>query len=139
MTEHLPTIRLGVDAAMATLIWLVQLVIYPAFRFIEADRFIAWHHKYTQAIAYVVLPLMIAQAACIGWLCLIRASVGNVTSAGAVLAAWIVTFTLSVPCHHKLQQQGKDPQIINRLVRTNWLRTIAWNIVLLAGALSLRP
>ncbi len=133
MTEHLPAIRLGVDAGMATLIWLVQLVIYPAFRFIDAERFIAWHHRYTRAISFIVLPLMITQAACIGLQCLTDPRIGNLVSAGAVLVAWIVTFTLSVPCHHKLQEQGNDPQIINRLIHTNWLRTIAWSVALLAG------
>jgi hypothetical protein len=50
-----------------------------------------------------------------------------------MLGAWIVTFTLSAPCHRRLQQEGKNPEIIDRLIHTNWLRTACWLTVFSAG------
>ena len=46
---------------------------------------------------------------------------------GAALVAliWGVTFLISVPCHAALSA-GFDAAAHDRLVSTNWIRTIAW-------------
>ena len=133
MNEYLPVIRSAVDAGMVVLILLVQLIIYPSFRAIGNDVFSSWHHRYVTAIGFIVVPLMLVQAGCIAIQLLDIAAWGNILSAAAMLGAWIVTFTLSAPYHRKLQQEGKDPDIINRLIHTNWLRTTCWLIVFAAG------
>ena len=133
MNEYLPAIRTAVDAGMAVLILLVQLIIYPSFHAIADDLFAVWHRRYVTAIAYIVIPLMLVQAGCIVVQLLEVADWGNMLSAAAALGAWIVTFTLSAPYHRKLKQEGKDPEIINRLIHTNWLRAACWIIVFAAG------
>jgi hypothetical protein len=55
-----------------------------------------------------------------------------------MLIAWIVTFLYSVPCHTLLQQHGYDPFVAQRLIQTNWFRTIAWTAVLLFALLAYR-
>ena len=48
--------------------------------------------------------------------------------AGLVLAGvHLSTITLQVPAHGRLEH-GWDPVVANRLVRTNWIRTIGWTI-----------
>jgi hypothetical protein len=42
-----------------------------------------------------------------------------------VIILWLVTFIFSVPLHNKLLQ-GKDHLHIQKLVRTNWIRTLLW-------------
>jgi hypothetical protein len=42
-----------------------------------------------------------------------------------VLVIWIATMTTSVPMHARLGQ-GADEAALRRLVRTNWIRTLAW-------------
>lgn len=133
MNEYLPAVRTAVDAAMAVLILLVQLIIYPLFHAIADDLFAAWHRKYVARIGFIVIPLMLVQAGCIAIQLLESLDGGNILSAAAVLGAWVATFTLSVPCHRKLEIQGKDPETIERLIRTNWLRTACWLIVFAAG------
>ena len=133
MNEYLSVIRTAVDAAMVVLILLVQLIIYPSFRAIGDDVFSSWHRRYVAAIGFIVIPLMLAQAGCIALQLFAVADGVNMLSATAMLGAWIVTFTLSAPCHRKLQQEGKDPEIITRLIHTNWLRTACWIIVFAAG------
>ncbi len=44
-----------------------------------------------------------------------------------VLLIWISTFLLSVPNHAKLAK-GKDDTHINRLINTNWIRTVLWTV-----------
>lgn len=44
---------------------------------------------------------------------------------GLVLLIWAATFFISVPFHNRLAQ-GFDYVAIDGLVRTNWLRTVAW-------------
>jgi hypothetical protein len=133
MTEYLPAIRTAVDAAMVALILLVQLIIYPSFHAISDDIFTSWHRRYVTVIGYIVIPLMLVQAGCIAVQLLDVADWPNVLSAIAVLGAWIVTFTVSAPGHQKLQHKGKDPEIITRLIHTNWLRTVCWITVFVTG------
>lgn len=127
----LETLGLSVDAALAMLIWLVQLIIYPAFAQIRAEHFCDWHHGYMHAISLIVIPLMLAQAALITYGLISAFSWIGATAAGCMLIAWGVTFTLSVPCHRSLQKAGNTPKLVARIVVTNWFRTIAWTAVLI--------
>jgi hypothetical protein len=133
MTDYLSVIRTAVDAGMAVLILLVQLIIYPSFYVVAEDNFSSWHRKYVSAIGFVVIPLMFIQAGCIALQLLAVVDWSTVLSAVAVFGAWVVTFTISAPCHQQLQRTGKNTKIINRLNHTNWLRTVCWIIAFAAG------
>lgn len=133
MNEWLPTVLVAVDAALAVLIWLVQLIIYPSFFYAEPAGFIEWHGKYAQRISCIVIPLMFAQAGGVIFKLIQHPGRWNLVAAIAVVTAWLATFTLSVPCHRRLQKTGKDEPTIARLVMTNWIRTAGWTIALAAG------
>lgn len=112
---------------LVVLIWLVQLIIYPAFSAIEPGRFIAWHAGYTRAITWVVGPLMLGQAGLLGFLLATRPSWLYALAACLVAAAWAATCFLAVPAHDRLREAGPDPAVIARLVAKNWIRTAAWS------------
>lgn len=133
MSEWLPSVLIAVDAAIAVLIWLVQLIIYPSFFYVEQAGFIEWHGKYAQRISYIVIPLMFAQAGGVIFELIQHPGCWDLVAAIAVVTAWLATFTLSVPCHRRLQKIGKDEPTIARLVMTNWIRTASWNVALAAG------
>ena len=121
---------------LVVLIWLVQLVIYPAFGAIAPEHFVGWHARYTRAVTWVVAPLMLAQVALVGRLLFARPSWWSALAAGLIAVAWTATFALAVPAHERLQADGLDRAVIDRLVATNWIRTAAWTLaflVLLAG------
>jgi hypothetical protein len=40
---------------------------------------------------------------------------------------WLSTAFVQVPCHNGLSQ-GFDAIVHRRLVRTNWIRTVAWSL-----------
>ena len=133
MAPMLDALRLAVDAGMFILIWLVQLLIYPSFRHLSADRFPGWHETHGRRIGVVVVPLMIVQLG----LALVQSvqapTVVHLAGLVLILVAWIGTFTLSVPCHRRLGRVGKDEDTIERLIFTNWLRTAAWTGVFVSS------
>jgi hypothetical protein len=131
----------AVSLALAAVVWLVQLVVYPAFRWIEPARFVSWHEGYTGAVTWVVAPLMLLQAAGVAarywflegpeplWL----------LEAACTLAAWAVTVFVSVPMHARLQTELSPESrlaAMRRLVRTNWPRTAAWSVCAVCSGLA---
>jgi len=100
----LMTLRLMVDTAALVLIWLVQLVIYPAFLHFRNEDFKRWHVAYTRRVTYVVMPIMLGQLALYGWLFLAGRSWDVVTNLVLVLVAWAITFFRAVPLHGALDR-----------------------------------
>jgi hypothetical protein len=115
---------------LVVLIWLVQIIIYPAFAEIAPDRFTSWHAGYTRAVTWIVAPLMLAQVALLAWLAVVRPSPRVLLAAAMVAVAWIATFALAVPAHDT-QASGLDRAVVARLVAGNWIRTIAWTLAFL--------
>jgi hypothetical protein len=116
---------------LVVLIWLVQIIIYPAFAEIEPDRFARWHAGYTRAVTCIVAPLMLAQVALLAWLAIVRPRPRVLLAAGLVAVAWVATFALAVPAHDQLQANGLDRAVVARLVTGNWVRTVAWTLAFL--------
>ena len=131
--KQLISIKPLVDTAMFMLIWLVQLIIYPAFGSIDTGRFKSWHQRYMRTMTVIVGPLIISQGLLAGVQCLTDLNLRHGIGIAALLLALGTTAALSVPCHNRLQQQGNRPALTARLVRTNWIRTAAWSVVWLTG------
>ena len=60
------TARIAIDFGLVVLIWLVQLIIYPSFRYMSAEQLAIWHPNYSNLITLFVGPLMLAQVGVIG-------------------------------------------------------------------------
>ena len=111
------------------LIWAVQVVQYPLFARIGREAFPDYHAAYLRRVTPVVGPLMVAEAAtALGLLaapppgtCPPMPWVG----AFLIVVIWISTAFLQVPCHRQLEA-GFDANALRLLVRTNWVRTLAW-------------
>jgi hypothetical protein len=123
----------AVSLALAAVLWLVQLVVYPAFEWIDPARFTAWHQGYTGAVTWVVAPLILLQTAgVVGrlWLLERAGPLWGVEAACTVLA-WAVTVFVSVPIHGRLQGDLSSAvrlAAMRQLLLTNWLRTAAWTV-----------
>lgn len=46
---------------------------------------------------------------------------------------WLCSFSLSIPCHRKIALGQGTADVLERLVRTNWPRTVLWTGVFLLG------
>jgi len=125
-----------INFGLLVLIWLVQVIIYPSFGYIDRDKFTAWHTRYVKTIGIIVSPLMVAQMLLTLLLTSRKPEPFSFLMLSGILVIWISTFSLSVPCHRKLMRLGKDTAIIRRLVLTNWVRTILWTAVFLTGLIS---
>ena len=124
MTEFVFLIHLTATAFMVGVIWLVQLVHYPAFKHIEEKNFKEFAFFHQQKITYIVAPAMVIEF--LSGLYLLPAT-GFVFTATMMMliAVWLVTFFYSVK-EHNLLLSGKDEESIDRLVKTNWIRTLLW-------------
>jgi len=131
---------------LAGLAWVVQLVVYPAFRVVGSTS--AWpalHAHHTRAMATVVTLPWAVQGLTLAALLLRRppgTTLPLLLLTGALAATTVVvTAVSSVPLHTRLAS-GYDDVLARRLVTTNWLRTGAWtagaacSLVLLARGTS---
>jgi len=116
---------------MTGLIWFVQVVHYPLLGSIGNAEFSAYEQRHMSLTTWVVAPPMLVEAA--GALLLFWFRPASVATwqvwAGVILLAiiWLSTALLQVPCHDTLSK-GFDAEVHHRLVTTNWVRTIAWNL-----------
>ena len=127
----LTTIQLVVTAYLVGLIWLIQLIHYPTFRWVTADRWADFHQAHTATMGLLAGGPMIIALLVGGWLSWQAGLTWNGESLrqhlvlACELLAWAVTFLISVPLHTKLAG-GPDPAAINLLILSNWARTAAW-------------
>lgn len=129
------TIAIALHAAvtwfLVGLIWIVQRVHYPSMHYVEPHRFVEFETMHCDRIGQVVAPTMILEGIAAASLIPFAPTTLSLVLAviGAVLAAilWWSTFFIQVPLHNHLQH-GKNTDTINRLIVTNWIRTIAWSV-----------
>jgi hypothetical protein len=116
---------------MVGLIWFVQVVHYPLFGGVGADRFVAYESQHTSLTTLVVGPPMLIEALT-GCLLLLRRPAGlPVPALGLGLALlvviWLSTMFLQIPRHGELSL-GFNAASHQFLVVSNWIRTVAWTV-----------
>lgn len=123
-------IQVATTWAMTGIIWFVQLVQYPSFARVPDASFPEFHAHHSSSISIIVAPLMIAEAissAAFLWAPLRVQTPAQIwLGIGLVAFIWASTFLLQVPAHSRLGS-GFDEGTWQMLVRSNWLRTIAWS------------
>jgi hypothetical protein len=115
---------------MVGLIWMVQVVHYSLYDRVGPDHFPQYeadHNRLITPIVGIPMLLEIATAAML----LVHSPSGFPkwaawTGMALVLAIWLSTAVLQVPCHNRLTQ-GFDQAVYERLVATNWIRTAFWS------------
>lgn len=123
-------VHAGATWYMTGLIWFVQVVHYPLLRNVGGSVFVTYEKRHTTLTTWAVGPPMLIEAAAAVLLFWIRPS-GIFTwqvwaGAGLLTIIWLSTALLQVPCHNLLSR-GFDVAVHDRLVTTNWIRTIGWS------------
>ena len=134
MNESLPHLLLLSNFAatlfMIGIIWFVQVVHYPLFAKTGSADFRSYEQRHTLLTTWVVAPPMLVEgitALLLFWFRPTGVSTWQLSIGLALLAViWLSTALLQVPCHNLLSQ-GFDPVVHQRLVTTNWMRTVAWS------------
>ncbi len=115
---------------MVGLIWTIQVVHYPLFRRVDENGFAAYETEHALRMARLLaVPAVIevVTGALLVWSRPPDVGLLPVLVSGSLLAAvWIITALVQVPEHQRLQS-GKNTVFIDRLVRTNWIRTVLWS------------
>jgi len=114
---------------MTGVIWMCQIAHYPLFREV-GDGLPAYQRRNRVRTTYVVGPAMLVELVAAVVVVVARPEPIPVWAAwlglGLVVVCWAVTVLLSVPAHERLSVRY-DAAALERLVRTNWIRTAAWS------------
>ncbi len=132
---ELDELRTLLDFGMVVVLWLVQLVIYPSFQRCEMTQLVEWHRSYTNRVSWVIIPLMFTQLPLVAWSTWEAPNPLNLAALGALLLCWVLTFAVSVPLHRRIDAGDTNAQTVERLIRTNWPRTVLWTLIFVAGLL----
>lgn len=124
-TDLLWPIQLALSAMMTGIIWQIQLLTYPQFLKIPHSAFPDYHQAHTWRMAWLVMPVMVAELALAFSSVWIDANAFTVSALALVLIAWGSTGCIQVPLHNRLSN-GYDEKTICSVIRTNWIRTLAW-------------
>jgi hypothetical protein len=121
--------NLFVTLYLTGLIWTIQVVHYPLFANVGAANWLDYHARHNGAITLIVALPMLLELGLSVLLIVWRPQPFPIALAyvGAALAGvvWLATAGLSVPIHNELAR-GLDIAAVDRLVITNWVRTLAW-------------
>ena len=125
-------LHLIATTVMVGVIWVIQLVHYPSFHFIELKQYTTFQRFHMSRISYVVIPAMVTE---LFTLILILISVDHIdtlVAASAILLIfiWLMTALFFSGVHQKLTL-GYDQTIVDKLVKLNWGRTLLWTLRLL--------
>lgn len=126
--------------AVAGVMWVVQLAVYPQFVRVPMEAFGEYHRAHCRALAWVAGPLLTVEAvvAIVGLL--FRRDFPTFVAAACLGIGWFVTFACHVPVHHRLsERRSPERALVRTLVNWHWVRTIAWSarcVVVLAAAAS---
>jgi len=112
---------------MVGVIWVIQLLHYPSFHFINDQKYIEFQHFHMQRISFIVIPAMLIELASALSLAYFFRSSLTIILLALLLGIWGITFIFFTNIHQKLTN-GYDHIVVNRLVQINWFRTALWSL-----------
>jgi hypothetical protein len=113
---------------MTGLIWLVQLIHYPSYKFIDTNKFVDYQKFHTTTITFIVGPIMIIEVFT-GMAIMFDQKINLISSInfGGLIFIWLATAFFSVPLHGKISD-GYNQNAVRSLILTNWIRTVLWTV-----------
>ena len=131
---YLFMIHLVSTSFMVGVIWIVQLVHYPTFLFIDEQKSNDFQKFHMSRISYIVMPAMTTELFS-GIYIYIYSNMAIdsnlfLLALTILIINWIITALVFVKMHNKLLINYKI-EIISLLVKWNWLRTLLWSVRLI--------
>jgi hypothetical protein len=110
--------------------WFLQVVHFPILARLDTPDFSIYATMHRRRNTLLMAPAMVVELATAAWL-------GVATPAAfshrdmfhaflLVVMIWLITFFRHVPLHRKLLG-GYDAQVLQTLIRWNWIRTCCWS------------
>ena len=112
---------------MVGVIWFVQLVHYPLMEHTAGTQATSYAREHQRRTGFVVILPMLLELLTGVWLTLGLWQQSGVAwlNLGLLAVVWASTVFFQVPAHRQLAESF-DARVHARLVRSNWLRTVAW-------------
>ena len=125
-------IHLIATSVMVGVIWIIQLVHYPSFHFIELKQYTTFQRFHMSRISYVVIPAMLTELFTLILIVISMDQIDTLVLASAILLIfiWLITAVFFSGVHQKLTL-GYDQTVVDKLVKLNWGRTLMWTLRLL--------
>ena len=125
-------IHLIATSVMVGVIWVIQLVHYPSFHFIELKQYTTFQRFHMSRISYVVIPAMLTELFTLILIIISMDQIDTLVLASAILLIfiWLITAVFFSGVHQKLTL-GYDQTVVDKLVKLNWGRTLLWTLRLL--------
>jgi len=112
---------------MTGLIWFVQVVHYPLFSRVGAAGFAAYEQMNTRRTGWVVGGPMLLELGLTCWIVWLRGDWLAWSGLGLLAVIWLSTAVWLIPLHFLLET-GYDASVQRILLRSNWIRTVAWSL-----------
>ena len=123
----LELVHLITTAMMVSIIWLVQILHYPTFLYIDIDRYTEFQNFHMKNISFLIIPLMLLEFLT-GFLLLFFVDEIDFyfsISFGLLVLLWLIT-ALFFSKYHSALSNKYERGIILKLIRLNWVRTFFW-------------
>ncbi len=124
--------HLAFTSIMTGVIWVIQIVHYPSFHFIEKELYTAFQKFHMKKISIIVIPIMLAELITAMILFLDKSSKSPflIISLVILFLIWLMTGVFFSKAHNELIT-GYQELVVNQLVVMNWVRTLLWTLRLL--------
>tara|TARA_B100000614_G_scaffold64107_1_gene56811 strand:- start:30 stop:437 length:408 start_codon:yes stop_codon:yes gene_type:complete len=125
-------LHLTATSVMVGVIWVIQLVHYPSFHFVELKQYNTFQRFHMSRISYVVIPAMLTELFTLILIVISMDQIDTLVHASAILLIfiWLMTAVFFSGVHQKLTL-GYDQTVVDKLVKLNWGRTLLWTLRLL--------
>lgn len=117
---------------MVGVIWVIQLLHYPSFHFVQKSDYPKFQQFHMSRISLIVIPAMIIEF--ITGIIMLQFGFSSnflfISSLVILITIWGITFIFFTKMHQVLIS-GYNEIIVNRLISINWSRTLLWSLRLL--------
>jgi len=117
-------------SVMVGIIWVIQLLHYPSFHFINEKKYVEFQYFHMRRISFIVIPAMLIELASASLLAYFFRSSLTIILLALLLGIWGITFIFFTNMHQKLTT-GYDQTTVDTLVKINWSRTALWSLRLI--------
>ena len=125
----LDQIHLIATSMMVAIIWIVQILHYPTFLFINKKQYTDFQQFHMNKISYIIVPIMVVELfSGLGILFIIqKQQISFYVSFALLILIWMITGLLFTKYHSDLSKKYNEETIL-QLIRFNWIRTLFWTI-----------
>ena len=127
--QSMLAMHLALASIMVGVIWVIQLVHYPSFRFTDREKYVSFQIFHMRKISFIVMPVMVLEFLSGLLLVLYHSNYESLLRISFILLLiiWLVTALFFAQIHQKLSK-GYDETLVRKLVSFNWIRTLLWTI-----------